>query len=93
MTPKSWVSSAQWHELHDKCTAWLLKESCDEWQLIFMQMRNHAILIQILVNFYGVVEFSNRLNCFMTAQCSLFKTQDTYLEIEHKTLFSILIFL
>ena len=50
MTPKSWVSSAQWHELHDKCTAWLLKESCDEWQLIFMQMRNHAILIQILVN-------------------------------------------
>ena len=43
--------------------------------------------------FDGVVEFSNRLNCFTTAQFSLFKTQDAYLEIEHKNLFSILIFL
>ena len=43
--------------------------------------------------FNGVVEFSNRLNCFMTAQFSPFKTYDTYLEIEYKNLFNILIFL
>ena len=84
MTPKSWVSSAQWHELHDKCTAWLLKESCDEWQLIFMYVDEKSCHFDTDISeFNGVVEFSNRLNCFTTAQFSLFKTQDTYLEIEY----------